>query len=774
MATNPSALPTKRPIACLTATTEDVSTLTSDSAGDDANDGGVAEEDDASLRLALDLAPVGALATKIRHLSLEDAVEEAEDELQRRAIRAALDGDNLFLTGKAGTGKSWTTRRIVEGLGRAGKRIHVTAPTGIAAINVDGVTIHSWGNFRLGEHYADFDMMFDKIARAKICKADTLLIDEISMVEGQLFDVLECMVTIIRRYKDVREKMERIKKEAGNKRTTMSPQMLKYRWDSSSDLGLGDVPPWGGMQLIVVGDFFQLPPVAKGHATFFGGADLAEADAHLKVGRQGCYAFESHAWHRTAFRAVELEHIHRQEDPRLCGLLNAVRTGEQGLDAAHGPALSALRSPIARGEDGVVPTELYSTNRRVNEINKRELGRLPAAVHEFESVDEVSFDLEYKEKLLKKYGLDHISHMPYLFGSVEKKQPPSKLVEEREKMKNLEARKERLFQNKDYIALTQLGEEERELEASIEIMEKEFEQTSTVSVKSMKSFIEDAASGLMKETNPSILFARYEQFKEQLLEDFATLDKHFQVSFFAKECRVSQNIEMKEGAQVMLLWNLCIQSKLANGSRGVLQSFWPTAAYHHLLKETLQAKSREERQVSKQNDDMQHTDRNRASEATVALQKSNITFAVDLDDGVSALTDVSPTLDIATTTPEECGKDCYDFSSIDQKQIKEIKEHLSGLTAEALGREKIDIEMIMCSMPVLPYVHFSNGTRRLIKPQPFSREVKKCGRALRWQIPLTLAWAISIHKSQGMTIDKLKIDMKNCFAVGQAYVACSR
>ena len=72
------------------------------------------------------------------------------NEMQLKAIQAAIRGDNLFLTGKAGTGKSKTTEQIVAHFAEANKVIHVTAPTGIAAINVDGTTINSWGGFGLG------------------------------------------------------------------------------------------------------------------------------------------------------------------------------------------------------------------------------------------------------------------------------------------------------------------------------------------------------------------------------------------------------------------------------------------------------------------------------------------------------------------------------------------------------------------------------------------------------------------------------------------------
>jgi DNA replication protein DnaC len=81
------------------------------------------------------------------------------DALQQKAIALANQGCNLFLTGRAGTGKSWATKRIIEDFTKNKKIIFATAPTGIAAINVDGMTLHNWGRFNLGQ-YCEFVLCY--------------------------------------------------------------------------------------------------------------------------------------------------------------------------------------------------------------------------------------------------------------------------------------------------------------------------------------------------------------------------------------------------------------------------------------------------------------------------------------------------------------------------------------------------------------------------------------------------------------------------------------
>jgi len=565
--------------------------------------------------------------------------------------------------------------------------------------------------------------MMSPRTREKIRTADALLIDEISMLDGHLFDVLECMISIVRNYRDLSDKLRRIKDAAGSGDNIMSPLVLKLRWDTMSELGLGDVPAFGGMQLIVVGDFYQLPPVPAGHdVLLMKNENMREGEYESKIGRQGSYAFESHAWNHGHFRTVELTEVHRHaEDDGLFEFLNAMREGRPDLAIEYERVLDALRAPLPRRRDGIIPTELHALNRNVDDRNNQELHKLSTNLHEFVSLDEVELDYVYRMKILKSHGLrDDLAHLSF-----------------------------------------------RELIGS-----------------------------------PSLP----EYVLKQIQADLEVFTSHAGEQFFQNDCRVDHNIELKTDAQVMLLWNLDLESKLANGSRGVVKGFFPSAGYCHLLRNEeihrdsdsdgregdmcYNNDSEEASFVSKCDDrtgDHRTGDHyeeaswdNSKKEATSDCMGDNL---VDLtgDDTPSKATQVkserkhmhhSP--DATLSSAHKLRSTGFDLSQVNPEFVVEVKSQLANMETDLLQRELLHMEKVESRIKELPFIQFANGTCRVIKPQPFSKVFKDIGTATRWQIPLTLAWAISIHKSQGMTIEFLHVDLSNCFADGQAYVACSR
>ena len=665
-------------------------------------------------------------------LALEKmSLEEIDDEMQTKALKLVQDGKNIFLTGKAGTGKSWTTGRIVKELNRRNKQVYVTAPTGIAADNVGGCTIHSWAGFGKADSYADFNKMMSNIIRQKIRNTDALIIDEISMLDGHLFDIVECMVSIIRCYDDISDRIKVIKEDNRSNaaltddkqdqlvNSIVSPHMLDMRWRSLDEGGLGDIPPWGGLQIILVGDFFQLAPVPNSER--FSYDDIPENDDKewknkllSQIGLQGCYAFESRAWPRSEFVPIELEKVYRQADnDGLFQLLNSIRVGDLDLESKHSVALRDLQIPLAPRSDGIIPTYLYSKNKNVDKTNKLELDKLPGPSFVAESLDEIQFSHLYKANLLEKYRIDHIGHMPNLFSSVEKVPPPLELIDLRAKLENLETRKNRLIMDEKYELLIELRKLSDDLKQRISDIEKIEEDKLVITEASIKSFLDETVCPACNESDPRQILLNIKSFQYELKKDHELFQSHANKTFFEKNCRVGKCLELKQNSQVMLLWNMDVKNNLANGSRGVIEGFIPVIEYYNMLKTQVKG----ERQSSSSND----------------LVHSLMTSEM--------LLNVKESLAI----------------------VEDLQNHLDSV-------EKI----LKTGIKHLPLVHFTNGMRVVVLPKQFSKNFKDFGYATRWQIPLSLAWAMSIHKSQGMTIDLLHVNLKDCFAPGQAYVACSR
>ena len=299
----------------------------------------------------------------------------------------------------------------------------------------------------IGSHYSDFDKMMGKETRKKIQSTDVLLFDEISMCDGHFFDVLECMVAIIRCHDDgLGERVKAIKRHApvmnenmggsqyneqdGSLSSIMSSFILKMRWEDPVRGGLGDLPPWGGMQIITVGDFFQLPPVpnrARGAVNgdnrqyLLENDELYEINYNNQVGTMGTNAFQSRSWSKSNFRTIELTKMHRQSDSddEFLKLFNAMREGIKPLNPMHLVAIDAIKAPIRGNLEGIVPTQLHSKNSHVTAINMSELDKLVGEPFRFKANDGVKFDDHYKKKVVKKYSLEKIAHLPQVWSSVE-------------------------------------------------------------------------------------------------------------------------------------------------------------------------------------------------------------------------------------------------------------------------------------------------------------------------------------------------------------------
>lgn len=239
---------------------------------------------------------------------------------------------NIFLTGKAGTGKTTFLHRIRK---ECIKQLAVVAPTGIAAINAKGMTIHSLFQLPFGLHLPSRKQPPSHFAKKKINlikSLDLLIIDEISMVRA---DVLDAIDKVLRRFKDYRK-------------------------------------PFGGIQLLMIGDLHQLPPVVKN-----------EEWVLLKDHYDSPYFFDSNAWKSTTPITIQLTHIYRQSDAVFINLLNKVRDNQ--LDES---VLNTLNSRYIinfqpKEKEGYIT--LTALNRTAQAINEEKLMALPNRKHQFKA-----------------------------------------------------------------------------------------------------------------------------------------------------------------------------------------------------------------------------------------------------------------------------------------------------------------------------------------------------------------------------------------------------
>jgi ATP-dependent DNA helicase PIF1 len=431
---------------------------------------------------------------------------------QAQALNCIREGRNVFVTGVAGTGKSLVLKKALEYIENnyENDEYVAVAPTGSTAIALEGQTMHSFAGIGVPKIYTDFSKTKSNKKTAKKWKSlKILVLDEVSMVSGEFFDSLSVIVSDIR----------------------------------------NDPRPFGGIQLVVCGDFLQLSPIAprRGEVEQMtlalqekeGLDNPQDARDWLFLNRGFC--FQSLAWNESNFDFVELQHVFRQSNRDFVRILQDIRIGNVNDETVRYLREKCER-PLPPNEFGIRPTVLHSKNVNVDRDNSIDLNKLPGESVSYSALDQVE---------------------------VEKGSGP-------------------------------------------------------------------------------------------------WVKKQLQGNSFFSACIAEQDLQLKIGAQVMLIKNLNQNSRLANGSRGKVIGF--------------------------------RTVKNSASS----------------DDNLLP------------------GVDKY------------------------------------------PVVQFKNGLQQVIKPQKFQSRLLGMGICTRTAIPLKLAWAITTHKAQGLTLDYVIADVGQVFAEAQLYVALSR
>lgn len=234
---------------------------------------------------------------------------------QGLALEIMLSGESVLLTGPAGAGKTFVLNQFIKMAKADGKHVSVTATTGLAATHLGGTTIHSWSGIGVQDYLPQgFAEHIAKGRREIIEKTDVLIIDEISMLHDYRLDMIDEACRLVRR-KDM---------------------------------------PFGGIQIIMSGDFFQLPPINRGDS------------------RAGGFVVHSAVWRELDPTICYLQEQHRQDDEQLLDILNALRG--DGVRRHHAEQLLARvdQQPPA----GTALTELHTVNIDVDRINEAKLDEL--------------------------------------------------------------------------------------------------------------------------------------------------------------------------------------------------------------------------------------------------------------------------------------------------------------------------------------------------------------------------------------------------------------
>ncbi len=235
---------------------------------------------------------------------------------QKQGLELLKTGRNVFVTGPAGSGKTYLVNSYIKYLKEHGVEVGITASTGIAATHMGGITIHSWAGIGVNSYLseADIEAMSEKPYLAKrFERVKVLIIDEVSMLHHFRLDLID---QVLRTMKGVND-------------------------------------PFGGVQIILCGDFFQLPPISR----------FGEPEAH--------FIYHSQSWQDAGFTICYLDEQFRQSDNAVLTILNEIRSGEVSEKSKE-----ILNSRLNKKTSTIEPTKLFTHNGDVDNINIMELDKL--------------------------------------------------------------------------------------------------------------------------------------------------------------------------------------------------------------------------------------------------------------------------------------------------------------------------------------------------------------------------------------------------------------
>ncbi len=237
---------------------------------------------------------------------------------QKEAMEILKMGYNCYITGAAGSGKTYLLNDYIKYLRNAGVDVGITASTGIAATHMGGMTIHSWSGLGIKDNLTEYDLEeleTKKYLQDRLKNTSVLIIDEVSMLHHFRLDLVERIARHLKK----------------------------------------NQLPFGGMQIILCGDFFQLPPVSR----------MGELEAF--------FAYRSETWRKLDLKICYLEEQFRHKDDKFIKILNGIRDNNL-TEESFGHLQSRFNAKLVGGFE---PTKLHTHNINVDSINDTELNKLP-------------------------------------------------------------------------------------------------------------------------------------------------------------------------------------------------------------------------------------------------------------------------------------------------------------------------------------------------------------------------------------------------------------
>ena len=236
---------------------------------------------------------------------------------QKLALEILLSGESALLTGPAGSGKTYLLNQFIKLAKHEGKHVSVTATTGLAATHLGGTTIHAWSGMGIHDMLSDsFVQHMSKGRKDIIEKTDVLIIDEISMLHDYRLDMVDEICRLVREKPD---------------------------------------EPFGGIQVVMSGDFFQLPPINRHDAQ-----------------RSGSFVVNAEVWRELDPTIIYLAEQHRQNDETLLEILDSLRVGD--IRRRHAETLLKRVDAVPDSDEDM--TELHTTNVDVDRINTKKLAEI--------------------------------------------------------------------------------------------------------------------------------------------------------------------------------------------------------------------------------------------------------------------------------------------------------------------------------------------------------------------------------------------------------------